>query len=91
MTMEKEDADKLNAFKNMGAPYLKFLCPDCKLAVEALSIDMMKEMRKKQGVFAKAKNMMIAAKMMQKVQGLICQKCKAKLLKEHLKTRRGNT
>lgn len=87
--LDKEETDKLNNFKNMGAPYLEFLCPDCKVAVELLAIDMNNELRKKRGMLAKAKNTMMAAKLMQKVQGLICDKCKAKLLKEYLKTRRG--
>ena len=87
--IEKEEAEKLNNLKNIGSPYLKFLCPDCKISVDLLAIEMNNELHKKGGMFAKAKQTLFAAKMMQKVQGLICNNCKAKLLKEHLKTRRG--
>lgn len=87
--MEKEETEKLNNFKNFGAPYLKYLCPDCKTAVEALSIDTMNEIQNSRGIFVKAQKAMMAAKMMKKVQGLICQKCKVKLAKEYQKTQRG--
>lgn len=83
--IEKEEADKLNAFKTLGGQYLKYLCPDCKLSVEILSSDLMREIQSKKGVMRKISQARVVATLPGKVQNLICQNCKLRLAKEYKK------